>query len=265
LDITFVVFPTIKPGVPMADGTRFLDNASLDGPIPVMIEQTLAVLRRNMTRRAVIQGFGRRDHWEYPEEVVRELLGNAVMHRDYYPLTHGTQIRVEMYPDRLEVASPGGLYGDIRPTALLHETVSSSRNSALAKLLEDVTYPGTNETVCENRGTGLLAVSEMTRQAGLSQPEVVSRITEFKVILRNANVAASRADIPASPATRRPDRRQQIVDLLKDGPQTTSQLADAIGLKVVTIRRHIQSLEETGLIAPTEVNKRSRKNAWKLL
>jgi ATP-dependent DNA helicase RecG len=183
LDITFVAFPTTEAGVPMADGTRFLDNASLDGPIPVMIQEALTVLRRNMTRRAVIKGIGRQDHWEYPEEVVRELLGNAVMHRDYHPLAQGSQVRVELYPDRLEVISPGGLYGDVPAGALPHEAVSSSRNAALAKLLEDVAYPETTQTVCENRGTVLLAVSRFIQQAGMAQPVVSNRITEFRVTL----------------------------------------------------------------------------------
>lgn len=35
------------------------------------------------------------------------------MHRDYHPLAHGTQVRVALSPDRLEVGSPGGLYGPI--------------------------------------------------------------------------------------------------------------------------------------------------------
>jgi len=56
-------------------------------------------------------------------------------------------------PDRLEVSSPGGLFGNILPDELLNRPASSSRNAALAKLLEDVSYPGTNKTVCENRGS----------------------------------------------------------------------------------------------------------------
>jgi len=261
LDITFVAFPTPEAGVPMEDGTRFLDNASLDGPIPVMIQQTLAILRRNMTRRAVIRGIGRQDHWEYPEEVVRELLGNAVMHRDYFALTHGTQIRVELYPDRLEIISPGGLYGDIPADALLREPVSSSRNSALAKLLEDVVYPDTTETVCENRGTGLLAVSRMVDRAGLAQPTVTSRLTEFRVTLFNRTASARRPSRPPSA----PSRTQRIVDLLANGPQRSAVVAKATGLKLVTVRRYLQELEDLGLVRPTEPNRHSPNNAWRLV
>jgi len=262
LDISFVVFPTTRAGVQMVDGTRFLDNASLDGPIPLMIEQALAALRRNMTRRAVIQGFGREDRWEYPEEVVRELLGNAVMHRDYYPLTHGSQIRMEMYPDRLEVSSPGGLFGNILPDELLNRPASSSRNSALAKLLEDVSYPGTNKTVCENRGTGLLTVSNMMRQAGLEQPEVVNHITQFTIILRNT-VGTNSVPVAANRETTTV-RRQQLLALLSNGPLTTTQLAEAMGLQQVTIRHHLREMEQAGQVEPTESKKHNRNNAWRV-
>jgi len=50
------------------------------------------------------------------------------MHRDYHPLAHGTQVRVALYPDRLEVTSPGGLHGPVSREDLLAEAVSSSRN-----------------------------------------------------------------------------------------------------------------------------------------
>jgi ATP-dependent DNA helicase RecG len=267
LDITFVAFPTTEPGVPMSDGTRFLDNASLDGPIPLAIIQALAIIRRNMTRRAVIRGAGRQDHWDYPEEALRELLGNALIHRDYHPLTHGTQVRVELYPDRLEITSPGGLYGDVPPSALLREAVSSSRNATLAKLLEDVVYPGTNQTVCENRGTGLLAVSAMTRQEGLAVPELNSQLTHFRVTLRNGSSAPVQSQRPPATATAarpQPGRKTQILEILASGPTTTASLAEMTGLKLVTVRAHIRALEIAGLVEPTEVNKRSPANAWRL-
>jgi ATP-dependent DNA helicase RecG len=271
LDITFVSYPTTRAGVQLADGTRFLDNASCDGPIPLMIEQALRATQRNMTRRAVIQGAGREDRLEYPVAVIRELLANAVMHRDYFPLTHGSQIRVEMYPDRLEISSPGGLYGDITPGELLHVPISSSRNSALAKLLEDVTYPGTNQTICENRGTGMLAVSDLMHRAGLPEPEVVTHITTFQVILRNQLTVEKATLLPvdqpvtvANPRQPAADRARQILNLLRDGPKTTPQLAAATGLKPGTIRHRLQALEEAGQVIPTEKNKRSTKNAWQL-
>lgn len=184
LNVTFVAYPTVT-GEPLADGTRFLDNESLDGPIPEIVAGALAAVRRNMTRRAVVTGEGRLDHWEYPEEAVREIIVNALMHRDYHSLAHGAQVRIELYPDRLKIASPGGLYGPIDREELLAEPVTSSRNAQLAKLLEDVEVPYSGRTICENRGSGLLAIAALLRSAGLEPPIIRDKINSFEVVIRN--------------------------------------------------------------------------------
>ena len=184
LDVTFVAYPTIT-GEPLADGTRFLDNQSMDGPIPTMVDDTLAAVRRNMKRRSIVVGLGRQDRWEYPEEAVREVVANALMRRDYHPLTHGTQVRVALYPDRLEVASPGGLFGPIAREDLLAEPISSSRNARLDKLLEDVEIEGTGRTVCEKRGSGLIAAAAALRGVGIEPPELIDVVREFRVVIRN--------------------------------------------------------------------------------
>ena len=184
LDATFVVYATVS-GEPLADGTRFIDNQSIDGPIPAMVAEALAAVRRNMKRRSVIVGLGREDRWEYPEEAVREIVANALMHRDYHPSAHGAQVRIELYPDRIEVTSPGGLYGPIAREDLGAEPQSSSRNARLAKLLEDVEVAGTGRTVCENRGSGLIATAAALRGAGIEPPELIDTVREFRVVIRN--------------------------------------------------------------------------------
>lgn len=112
-------------------------------------------------------------------------MANALMHRDYHPLAHGAQVRIALYPDRLEVTSPGGLYGPVALEDLGAEPVSSSRNARLAKLLEDVEVSGTGRTVCENRGSGLLAAAAALRAAGIEPPDVVDNVREFKIVIRN--------------------------------------------------------------------------------
>ena len=184
VNITFVAFPTLD-GTPRTDGLRFLDNESIDGPIPLMLDQALRAIRRNMKVRARITGLLREDVPEYPDEALREVIANAMLHRDYSPMARGTQVRIELYPDRLEITSPGGLFGGVTESELMSEPVSSSRNAHLAKLLEDVEVPGTGRTVCENRGSGLIAVAASLRRAGMQPPEIHSDLTSFKVVLRN--------------------------------------------------------------------------------
>lgn len=173
LFISFVAVPGTRLGQAGPDGVRFLDNQTIDGPIPVMLADAAAALQRNMSKAAVVRGLGREDRYDYPLEVVRELLVNALMHRDYSPGARGAQIQVELFADRLVVKSPGGLYGAVSVDQLgTADQVSSSRNAVLAKLLSDLPVSGSSgEVICENRGSGLPSVVAALRQAGMSPPE----------------------------------------------------------------------------------------------
>lgn len=180
LNVTLVAYATID-GKPLPDGTRFLDNRSIDGPIPYIISETIAAVQRNMSRSAVINGATRRDLWQYPTSVVRELVANALMHRDYHPMARGSQTRVEIFPDRLVVTSPGGAWGPINRAKLSTSVMTSSRNARLAKLLEDVPVPNSVGMVCENRGSGLIAASEELRQHHMQPLFIRSSPLEFRV------------------------------------------------------------------------------------
>jgi ATP-dependent DNA helicase RecG len=182
LIVTFVHYPTETGGRPTE---RFLDNVTLEGPVPVMVRDTLAAVRRNMSRRAFIGGAGRQDVWEYPETALREAVVNALVHRDLSSGARGTQVQVEMYPDRLVIRNPGGLFGPVTVDSLGEEGISSARNATLIKILEDVPLPGETRTVCENRGSGIRAMLDSLLAAGMSPPEFNDKISSFVVVFPN--------------------------------------------------------------------------------
>jgi ATP-dependent DNA helicase RecG len=184
LNVTFVHYPTVE-GDNSETGTRFIDNVALDGPIPVMIRDAVRALRRNMVRRSTISGSGRSDTWEYPETALREAIANACIHRDLSPFAQGTQVQIEMFPDRLIVRNPGGLYGPVTEQSLGEEGISSSRNATLLKILEDVPIPGEDRSVCENRGSGIRAMINALRAANMSLPNFRNRISTFEVVFPN--------------------------------------------------------------------------------
>lgn len=182
LGVTFVRYP--DPAGPGVGEERFLDSAAVEGPITAMVNDLQAILRKNMTRRAVVSGVGRRDLWEYPEAALREAIVNALAHRDLSPQARGTQVQVEMYPDRVSVKSPGGLFGPVTLDSL-GEGVSSSRNATLLRILEDVPVPGEDVAVCENRGSGIPAMLAALRGAGLSPPAFSDTVSGFRVEFPN--------------------------------------------------------------------------------
>jgi ATP-dependent DNA helicase RecG len=71
----------------------------------------------------------------YPRVAVRELLMNAVMHRDY---ASTAPLRVTWLDDRLEIQSPGGLYGEATERNFPHQT--SYRNPVVAEAMKALGY-----------------------------------------------------------------------------------------------------------------------------
>lgn len=253
LDVTFVAVPT-SSGEPLDDGTRFLDNQSIDGPIPRMVAETLGALRRNMKRRSIVVGLGREDRWEYPEEAIREVVANALMHRDYHPLAQGTQVRVTLYPDRLEVSSPGGLHGPVSREDLFAEPVSSSRNARISKLLEDVEIESTGRTVCENRGSGLLATAAALRSAGIEPPTITDAVREFRVTIRNHGLLDDGAVSWLSTldtAGLNDRQRLALAFLHRNDRITNQQYRSLTGTDSLTATRELTGLASDGLVRKT--------------
>ena len=292
LAASFVVLPTTD-GSPLADGTRFIDNRPLDGPIPAIVAQAVSAMQRNMRRRSVVEGAGRQDIWDYPAEAIREIVANALMHRDYHPTAQGTQVRISLYPDRFEVASPGGLHGihsghtDV--TQLIDTSISSTRNALLARLLEDVVIPGTGRPVCENRGSGLRAAVQALDRMGMRPPELDDRVRELVVTVRDQyfrlgvsvlnggdRLAGTFDQDPWEPPSGPVARQQaqphaqfrgtpsEVIRLLEAGPLSSVELAAALGTSKQTVLNWLRRLRADGIVAPTHAEPRTRGNKWML-
>ena len=109
-----VIDVAVHPGTEKSlDPTvRFLDRQLCDGPLPYAIDDAVRAALRNLRTRRVVEGSGGTDVPEIPAEVLREAITNAVMHRDYSAYARGQQVAVDIHPDRVEVKSPGGFWGD---------------------------------------------------------------------------------------------------------------------------------------------------------
>ncbi|MBR0537540.1 MAG: putative DNA binding domain-containing protein, partial [Clostridia bacterium] len=179
LAVTATVIPGKEIGEVSADGARFLDNKRIEGTLPDMLEQTLSFCRRNMKVKTVIdpETAKRRDQAEYPIEAIREAVLNALIHRDYSIYTEGTPIQINFFADRLEIHSPGGLYGRMTVEDLGFAR-PDLRNPALATMAEFLLKT-------ENRYSGIPTIRREMAAAGLPAPVFQNRRNEFVVILYN--------------------------------------------------------------------------------
>lgn len=180
LSITAVSLPGTEMGEIDSDGARFIDNRRITGTIPDMLEEAVDFVRKNMRTKTIVNENGKRsDKDEYPIIAVREAILNALIHRDYSILTENTPITIEMYRDRMEVVSKGGLYGG-GSLNMLGRGRPETRNSALINILEllDVT---------ENRYSGIPTMQREMHKADLPDPQFEVRRGEFRVTFRNGS------------------------------------------------------------------------------
>ncbi len=161
-------------------GERFIDNARIDGNIVNMLDESLIFVRRNMKTATYIdpQTGKRADKTEYPVVAVRELILNALIHRDYSTHTDFTPITIKMFSNRMEIENPGGLYGRMTLDRL-GKVAADTRNPFLANALEVI-------DVTENRYSGIPTVYNAMKNAGLPEPKFENERGVFRVTLYNS-------------------------------------------------------------------------------
>lgn len=157
------------------DVIEYIDRKDLRGPLPKMVEDADAFIRKHMKVGGKIVGFRRVDYPEYPIEAVREIILNAVIHRDW-GLT-GQHIRIFMFDDRIDVHSPGKLMPGIAIEQLRKgESHSVLRNPAIVEVFKDMGF-------IEKLGSGIPRVLRLLKEHGLKKPEFSESETEFTVTL----------------------------------------------------------------------------------
>jgi len=188
------------------------------------------------------------DEVEYPLEAVREAVVNALMHRDYSPVTRGTQVQIELFPDRLVVRSPGGLYGGVIVDELGEEGISSSRNAVLASLLADTYLPSSNELVAENRSSGIPAMLAVARSRGLPRPSFRSSIASFIVTMARSELLSpeTRGWI-AQLGAHLPTRAHQLALAMLRDDYLTNEMLRQWGVDRVAAGQVLRDLVDQGL------------------
>jgi predicted HTH transcriptional regulator len=124
-----------------------------------MIDEAERFVKRNTRVAAKVVGFERREITEYPYSAIREAITNAVTHRDYW--RRGTEVRVSIFANRIEVQSPGRLPPPLTLATLGDEHVL--RNELIAQLLFNIRY-------IERWNTGVERMRRQMREHGLSEP-----------------------------------------------------------------------------------------------
>ena len=137
----------------------FIDSQEFAGPFYEILDDIERFFKRNTRLASKIVEFKRVDIPEYPFEAIREAIVNAMAHRDY--LRIGSNIQVDIFDDRVEVTSPGGLLPglDIKNLEGVHET----RNKKICGIFHETKD-------MERYGTGVTKMKNGMEEHGLKLP-----------------------------------------------------------------------------------------------
>ena len=217
LGITAMAVDGYEIGELGASGERFIDNSRIDGTIPEMLEGAMSFVRRNIRTAVIVDENGNRsDRPEYPLVAVRELILNALIHRDYSVHTEDSPVRVIIYRDRIVVENPGGLYGRLTVDDL-GKVPGDTRNPFIAVNLEVMIDT-------ENRFSGIPTIRRAMKNAGLPEPLFENRRGNFRATLYSKKEETVPAGVQAG------STEERIVSFCRE-PKSKEEISEFLNIK----------------------------------
>lgn len=235
------IFCTRWNGLDKSGGTMdALDDAEYSGSVLSLIENGEAFIKRNARMMWRKTPNSREELPEYVERSYHEALVNALAHRDY--LVYGSEVHIDIYDDRLEIYSPGGMPdGSMIQDRDPLTVPSTRRNPVLADMFNRLGY-------MERKGSGFWKIlngyKAQINYTEDKRPAFRSDRYQFTVVMPNLNYGVPQ-DVPQRVPQDVPqdDLDAKILALIqKDNKISTEKLGMALGVSYKTIRRHIKAM-----------------------
>lgn len=259
------LFCTRWNGLDKANGVmEALDDEEYSGSLITLLQAGLDFVRRNSKKAWRKTPDNRLEYPEYPERAVEEGLVNALIHRNYMEL--GSEVHIDMYNDRLEIFSPGGLVDGVSIKDMdLMNMASRRRNPVLADIFSRLKY-------MERRGSGFKKImSAYKGHDGYTEgmdPTFSTPWDSFVLVLPKFNIDGvegvyiSSDDVTdyggqtggqtggrTGGQTNEDTTIAEVLRLIKENPQITRKvLSETIGIASSAIQKHINRLKAEGII-----------------
>ena len=260
------VFCTRWNGLTKANGRMdALDDIEFEGNIIYLLKASLDLVKRNSKKMWKKGPVYRIEYPEYPERAVQEAFVNALIHRDYSVV--GSEVHVDIYDDRLEIYSPGGMYDGTFVQDLNPLNVSSTRRNPI---IADVFA---RMDLMERRGSGLRKILEAyeveENYKEELKPKFKSTESSFTTILKNLNYVTQNdtqnvtkyitqkdgqsvgqnGGQSVGQKLKPSDRREKIIEIIKNNPKiTANDLSKEFKVSERTIERDLKVLTDKKII-----------------
>lgn len=272
------IFCTRWNGMDMTSGLgEAIDDVELEGCVIGQLQDAVSFVRNNSRKKWWKENDFREELPDYPERAVTEAIANAIIHRDYMQM--GSEIHIDMYDDRLEIYSPGGMMDGRLIQQLNPLTVPSKRRNPL--LADFFNRLG----LMERRGSGMRKIINTymlyEHLSDYHAPKFTSNASEFHVTLWNLNYDGNDNSATTDKASQEVEfikepveftkeftkefikASRQIYKLISTNPKVnTVQMADSMGLSARQVLKYLKRLQELGKIARVGGRKMGE---WKII
>lgn len=263
------LFCTRWNGLDKADGVvDAIDDAEISGSIIILLQEGLAFVKRHSRKMWQKTADGRLEMPDYPERAVLEGIVNAIIHRNYNEI--GSEVHIDIFDDRLEIYSPGGMFDGTKVQDRdLMNVPSRRRNPVIADVFNRLKY-------MDRRGSGfkkiLSAYKTLPNYTEEKKPVFTSEYDCFFLIMWNMNYGVVE-DVEEEQKNTRENAREnarekgsniqeKIIDLIRANPHMTiPQIADTLSITKNSANHHVRMLRKNGIIEHCGSTKRGY---WKI-
>lgn len=221
-----------------------LDDKEYTGGLVVLLQAGLDFVTNNSKKSWKKVSDARIEMPDYPERAVLEGLVNALIHRSYTEL--GSEVHIDMFDDRIEIYSPGGMVNGISLKGRdILNIPSKRRNPILADIFSRLKY-------MERRGSGFKKiVADYEKQPNYTEdirPIFDGEYEDFILTLFNVNYDDTQDDTQSDTQGDTQDDTQvnvedRIIKLIQDNSKiSTKEMAEELGVGIATIKRKIKNM-----------------------
>jgi ATP-dependent DNA helicase RecG len=238
----FVIQAAAAPAPDDADDIRVGDRARFSGPIPVMLDDAINWVRGHSRRRVRENSLTGRvgDSYDLPPVAVRELVANALVHRELADWSWSRTIELRITDDRLVLTNPGGLFG-VSVDRLGQQALSSARNLTLLRICQFVGMADGNAV--EALATGIPKILGATAAAGLLPPLFFDQALSFTAVLRRTDRKSERG-----PALTITPAQQRVLEALRARALAAQEIAAQLSVSPDFVRKSLRVLIDQGLV-----------------
>jgi len=163
-----------------------------EGVVGELLEKVLGWITKELGAVQVLRNGHLEDDLDYPTVALRELVGNALVHRSFRSADEATTISVQT-SELIVITNPGGVHPGVDARRLGLSLMSSPRNYALVRLCENATTPS-GKRIVESRASGIPRADKACKEAACLPPLFVIGPASFSAVCVRGSLDVSAAD-----------------------------------------------------------------------